>query len=96
MSILDVVILRGKRKDVKVANIEFFTPGIKVEFLRANESPNEGFGLIGKATIEMIDRKYEIVKFDALPKDLKIGDLIQIPSDLEPEVRTMQLLDWSV
>ena len=96
MNTIDVVILRGKRKDVKVANVECFIPGLKIEFLRSNKSPNGGFGLIGKAIVEMVDKRYGIVKFDALPKGLKIGDLIQIPSDLEPGVGTTHFLDWGV
>ena len=79
--ILDTVVLCGKRKDAIVACPQFFLPEAKVRFGRFRELPDCGYDDLGNATVETVDLKTKIVKFDALPTGVRVGDVIMLYGD---------------
>src|ERR1035437_462263 len=78
---LDSVTCRGKRKDAKVNNPSFFVAGMIVDFLRENVLPGKGFRVVGTATIESVNITDKVLKFDALPKDVRVTDLVCLHSN---------------
>lgn len=69
-----------------VENPRSFVPGVRVDFLRANEPPGKGLGVIGSATVSMVDERFKIVKFDSLPDNVRVGDMIALHSGLTPGI----------
>jgi hypothetical protein len=80
VNVLDSVTKRGKRKDAVINNPSLFVPGMKVDFMRRNEAPDNGFHVIGTATIEDVNTGDKALKFDALPVGVRVDDLITLHS----------------
>ena len=83
-NILDMVARRGKRKDAIVGCPGSFLPGLKVRFGRFRKRPERGYEDVGGATVESVDIRGRIVKFDALPLGVKAGDVILLNSTMPP------------
>ena len=80
-NVLDTVRRRGKRKDAMVNNPSFFVVGMMVDFLRRDVLPGKGFRVVGTAKIESVNIVDKVLKFDALPKDVRVTDLVSLHSN---------------
>ena len=85
-SIIDTVGRRGKRKDAMVGCPASFAAGTRVQFGRYDKKAKPSFTYLGSATVEQVDLSTKVVKFDALPANVKPGDFIMLASSTIPNL----------
>ena len=74
--ILDTIFRRGKRTDVEVGGAFCFKEGMKVTFGRFSREPVPHYEGIGEGVVRQTFPRFGILRFDALPKGVRVGDMI--------------------